>query len=268
MKSILFCLNLALIFIPNAQLLANAQSIAFEPDSLMIQKSGNLDTNSRQNRGKYRFGATFDIGPTFHVFSSRPFLLSGADFNFIGFDSELKFNAFACSYSMFIDYVEGDNIIRGGLGLKADYGTYEWREATKLFITNMAGNQVEVNLPIKRELYYSASSFVVSAGFKRKFFGALYGEIAAEASFVLDRNFQYREYVNNFSPEEYDGFLPGLQGHFHGIAGISYDIPYQINKETTYIFAPFIRYYYALTSMHTIANWKIHRIGFGVEMRF
>jgi hypothetical protein len=268
MKSFIFCLNLALIIIPNAQLLANARSIAFEADSLEMQKSESLDTNSRQNKRQFRFGTTFDIGPTFHVFSSRPFLLSDADFNFIGFDSELKFNAFACSYSMFVDYIEGDNVIRGGLGFKADYGTYEWREPTKLFMTNMAGNQVEVNLPIKRELYYSASSFVVGAGFKRRLLGALYGEIAVEASFVLERNFQYREYVSKFFPEEYDGSLPGLQGHFQGIAGISYDIPCQINKETTYIFAPFIRYYYALSSIHTIANWKISRIGFGVEIRF
>jgi hypothetical protein len=255
------------MFIPNLQLLANAHSIDFESDSVMIQKRENLDTNSRQNRRQFRFGTTFDIGPAFHVFSSRPFLLTGTDFNFIGFDSEQKFNALACSYSMFIDYEEGDNIIRGGLGFKLDYGTYEWRETTKLFITNMTGNPVEVNLPIKRELYYNASSFVIVAGFKRKFFGSLYAEIAAEASFVLDRNFQYREHVNNFSPEEYDGFLPGLQGHLHGVVGISYDIPCQINKETSYIFAPFIRYYYALTSIHTIANWKINRIGFGVEIR-
>lgn len=106
MKSFIFCLNLALIIIPNAQLLANARSIAFEADSLEMQKSESLDTNSRQNKRQFRFGTTFDIGPTFHVFSSRPFLLSDADFNFIGFDSELKFNAFACSYSMFVDYTK------------------------------------------------------------------------------------------------------------------------------------------------------------------
>jgi hypothetical protein len=267
MKSIIFCLNLALILIPNAIVFATTKSIAFETDSVMVQKNENLDTNIRQNRRQFRFGASFDVGPAFHTFSSRPFLLSSIDPNFIGFDSEIKFNALSCSISsLFIDYVEGDNILRGGLGFKLGYGLYEWREATKLFITNMAGNQVEVNLPIKRELYYNSSSFVISAGFKRKLFGALYGEIAGEASFALDRNFQYREYVSSSSPE-YDGFLPGFQGHFNAIAGISYDIPYQISKETTYNFALFIRYYYALTSMHTMANWKINRIGFGVEIR-
>lgn len=259
-SNLIFCLILVLIFFQSTQLFANNRFFIQKSDSIMTERNEYLDTNTPNNRRQWQFGVAIDTGPSYHVFSTTPFDMS---YFTLKFNSQLNFIGQAGSASMMIDILLGDNIIRGKLGLRSENGAIEWLEDNE--IAPSSG----IYVLTRRLLNYRATNFVIGTGFKKKLIGSLYGEILGEASFVLDNKFFYRQDANVIWGQiQHDSPLPGLQGSIHGIAGITYDIPWQMNKELQLIIAPFVRYHYAFTSIHTVANWKISRISFGAEIRF
>lgn len=221
------------------------------------------------NTPRLTWGLNTDI--SYITQSIRPQRFWRISNNFLGIGATDKVNGVGTNIGAFLDIPLADNIVGVRFGITSERTSYQNIEQIGLQSQGMPGTLKMVDL--EQSLSLELHTITIGASFRRRVINSLFAELGADAVFLTRSNLNYTERIDDFFlsgmilPQEYEGELQQTQTYFQAFGGASYNFPWH-SGDIFYILSPYIRYYYPLTPLTSMVDWRTSRFCLGLEVRW
>lgn len=247
---------------------AKAQTLSLAQDSLAGQNTGEQWTADVEYANKLRWTLGTGADVSYLMQSIKPERFFQLSSNLLGIRSTDKINGIGANYTLLLlDIPSAENIITViKLGLNSERVWYQNIDKISLRAANMPNTLRTVEF--EQSFAASINSIMVGVSFRRRIISSLFTELGIISAFIFSSNINYSERIDNFFYQDFDDAIPQTHPYFQAFGGISYIFPLN-DTGTNHIFtlSPYIRYYYPLTSLTSIVDWRTSRLCVGLEIR-